>query len=119
MAHYAKLDENNIVVRVNVVGDENDSEEWCAQEWGGTWKKTSYNTEHGIHRNGGTPFRMNYAGIGYTYDAEKDAFIPPKPYPSWLLNEVICDWYAPVDYPNDGKVYGWNESIQNWVEISQ
>jgi len=119
MAHYAQLDENNIVIRVNVVGDENDSEEWCNQEWGGTWKKTSYNTSKGVHALGGTPFRKNYAAIGYIYDAERDAFIPPKPYSSWVLDGEICDWYAPIDYPSDGKIYFWNEEVQNWVELQQ
>lgn len=76
--------------------------------------QTSYNTYKGQHLNGGTPLRYNYAGINYSYDAVRDAFIPPKPYPSWVLNEAECWWYAPVPYPTDGGVYQWNETTQTW-----
>jgi hypothetical protein len=82
-----------------------------------TWVQTSYNTYGGQHRLGGTPLRKNYAGIGYTYDAGRDAFIPPKQFESWVLNEETCLWDAPVEYPTDGKVYKWNESIINWEEV--
>jgi hypothetical protein len=79
-----------------------------------TWIQTSYNTYGGQHRNGGTPLRKNYAGIGYTYDAGKDAFIPPKPFTSWILVEETCLWTAPTAYPDDGKFYTWNESTLSW-----
>jgi len=78
------------------------------------WKQTSYNTRAGVHLLDGTPFRKNHAGIGYTYDEDRDAFIPPKPYPSWILNEQTCCWKAPVDYPTDGLYYEWNETNQSW-----
>lgn len=82
----------------------------------GEWVQTSYNTRGGVHVNGGTPLRKNYAGIGFTYDKERDAFIPPKPFPSWVLDENTCLWNSPVPHPNDGKIYNWNESQGNWVE---
>ena len=78
------------------------------------WKQTSYNTHGGVHLLGGTPFRKNHAGVGYTYDEDRDAFIPQKPYPSWILNEQTCCWKAPVDYPTDGLYYEWNETNQSW-----
>ena len=80
------------------------------------WKQTSYNTYGGVHSSGGVPLRKNYAGIGYTYDEDKDAFIPPKLYASWILNENIWLWEAPVAYPTDGKVYYWDEELTNWKE---
>jgi len=83
----------------------------------GEWIQTSYNTHGGVHATGGTPLRKNYAGIGYTYDRTRDAFIPPQPYTSWTLNETTCLWQAPVAYPTDGKQYAWNESGQQWDEI--
>ena len=118
MAHFAELDESNIVIRVIVVADEHeaDGENWCNNFAGGTWKQTSYNTFAGAHSLEGTPFRKNYAGIGDTYDSGRDAFISPKPFSSWTLNEDTCRWDAPVDYPDDGKVYEWDESTTNWVE---
>jgi len=82
------------------------------------WKQTSYNTNGGIHNNGGTPFRKNHAGIGMTYDEDRDAFIAPKPFNSWILNESTCLWEAPVAYPTDGQRYQWNEQIQNWEVIN-
>ena len=78
------------------------------------WKQTSYNTSGGVHTKAGTPFRKNHAGIGYTYDEDRDAFIPPKPFKSWILNEDTCNWEAPVAYPTDGKRYSWNETTKNW-----
>ena len=78
------------------------------------WKQTSYNTHGGVHKLGGTPLRKNYAGIGYTYDEDRDAFIPPKPFNSWTLNETNCLWEAPVAYPTDGELYNWNETNQTW-----
>ena len=80
-------------------------------------KRTSYNTSGGVHKNGGIPFRKNYASIGYTYDAVRDAFIEPQPYTSWVLNETTCKYEAPVTYPDDGKHYSWDEDTTNWVEI--
>lgn len=82
----------------------------------GEWVQTSYNTFGGVHKNGGTPLRKNYAGVGYTYDSQRDAFIPPKPFPSWLLNEETCLWNSPTLYPTDGKRYNWNEETLSWVE---
>ena len=83
------------------------------------WVQTSYNTVGGVHNNNGTPLRKNHAGIGYTYDEDRDAFIPPKPFNSWILNEDTCLWNSPVTYPTDGKLYNWNESTLNWdiVEV--
>jgi hypothetical protein len=78
------------------------------------WKQTSYNTHGGVHSNNGTPLRKNHAGIGYTYDENRDAFIPPKPYSSWILNETTCNWESPVSLPTDGKLYNWNESTLTW-----
>jgi hypothetical protein len=116
MAHFAKLDENNIVIEVNVVNNEaldstNEEASGIAflTEWSGgytSWKQTSYNGN----------FRKNYAGIGFTYDSVRDAFIPPKPFNSWLLNEDTCLWEAPTPYPTDGKIYNWDEATTSWVE---
>tara|TARA_B100000524_G_scaffold296768_1_gene171242 strand:- start:112 stop:474 length:363 start_codon:yes stop_codon:yes gene_type:complete len=103
MAHFAELDSNNVVLRVIVVSNDNeaDGENWCKNLFGGDWKQTSYNNN----------IRKNYAAIGYTYDAAKDAFIPPQPFVSWTLDETTCQWKAPVDYPSDGKVYKWEEGL--------
>jgi len=118
MAHFARLDENNIVTFVTVGRQEDDGKEadLCART-GDVYKQTSYNTHGGVHALGGTPLRKNYAGIGYTYDAGRDAFIPPKPYASWVLNETTCLWDAPVAYPDDGKRYSWDEATTSWVEV--
>ena len=110
MAHWAEIDENNIVLRVNV-GDNNEPDEgyqWLLDNLGGTWVKTSYNAT----------IRKNYAGIGYTYDEIRDAFIPPKPFESWVLNENTCNWEAPVEYPTDDKSYDWDEATLSWIEIA-
>jgi hypothetical protein len=119
MAHFAKLNENNIVVQVIPAGDEyeENGEQLYAEIAGGVWKRTSYNTVGGVHTGGGTPYRKNYAGIGHTYDEQRDAFIPPQPYPSWLLNEQSCLWEAPMPMPTDGEQYSWNESTQTWDAI--
>ena len=121
MAHYAFLDKNNIVTEVIVGKDEGeegrDWEQWYGEFRGQTCKRTSYNTQAGAHLKGGTPFRKNYAGIGYTYDAQRDAFIPPKPFASWLLNENTAQWEAPTPMPTDGKMYSWDEATTNWIEI--
>ena len=123
MAHFAKLDENNIVTQVIVVSNDIATSESAGITFinnlygtSDTWKQTSYNDNANVHTLGGTPFRKNYAGIGFTYDESRDAFIPPKPYPSWTLDEDTCLWVSPVDYPNDGKFYDWNESATNWKE---
>jgi hypothetical protein len=117
MAHFAKLDENNIVLEVHVVNNDAldvSNEETSGivflTEWSGgysNWKQTSYN---------GT-FRKHYAGIGFTYDPIRDAFIEPKPFDSWVINEITCTWEAPTPYPTNGKVYKWNESTLSWIEV--
>jgi hypothetical protein len=121
MAHYAFLDENNMVTFVIVGKDEGDGpydwEEFYANELNQVCKRTSYNTYGGQHLLGGTPYRKNYAGYGYTYDEQRDAFIPPKPYSSWTLNEDTCLWEAPTARPADDKAYIWDETQLNWVEI--
>lgn len=117
MAHFAKLDSNNIVTFVTVGRDEdNGKEAELTARTGDVYKQTSYNTHGGVHSNGGTPFRKNYAGIGYTYDEQRDAFISPKPYASWVLNESTCLWDAPVAMPTDDKRYLWDEATTSWVE---
>ena len=120
MAHYALLDKNGIVVQVITGKDENegiyDWEQWYSAETRLTAKRTSYNTYGGVHRLGGVPFRKNYAAIGDKYDAQRDAFISPQPYPSWLPNEQTCVWEPPVAMPDDGKQYTWNESTISWIE---
>jgi hypothetical protein len=118
MAHFAEVDENNIVLRVLVVDDlhESNGQDYLANTLGlgGTWLKTSYNTNAGRHAFGGTPFRKNYAGTGSVYDAERDAFIAPKPYASWVLNEESCIWEAPVAKPENENRYEWNEETTSW-----
>lgn len=122
MAHFAEIDSNNKVVRVLVVDDlhQADGHNFLANELGlgGTWIQTSYNTVGGVHLNGGKPLRKNYAGIGYTYDKTRDAFIPAQPYPSWTLNEDSCLWDAPIPMPTDGKLYEWSEADKAWKEIA-
>lgn len=118
MAHFAELDANNVVLRVIVVGNADTSDAngvekehigaaFCERLFGGTWKQTSYNGN----------MRKNYAGIGFTYDAQRDAFIPPQPFPSWVLVEDTCQWTAPVAMPTDGKMYSWDEPTTSWVEM--
>ena len=118
MAHYAFLNMQNIVTEVIVGKDETDGNTNWEIHYGNireqVCKRTSYNTKGGQHLNGGTPFRKNYAGIGYTYDYAKDAFIPPKPFASWTLDANTCLWNAPVPYPSDGNIYEWNEEDQQW-----
>jgi hypothetical protein len=122
MAHYAFLDENNIVTEVIVGKDEGeDGVDWEAHYGafrGQTCKRTSYNTHGGVHSGGGTPYRKNYAGIGYTYDAGLDAFIPPKSFASWILDKDTCLWNAPVPYPDDGGRYQWDETGIKWQAIT-
>jgi len=123
MAHYAFLNMQNIVTEVIVGKDETDGPTNWEMHYGNlreqVCKRTSYNTRGGVHTNGGTPFRKNYAGIGYTYDESRDAFIPPKPFDSWILNENSCLWEAPVAYPNDGQQYEWNEETTSWDLITE
>ena len=118
MAHFAELDGNNVVTRVIVVANkdtadangneaENIGVAFCQKLFGGNWKQTSYNGN----------IRKNYAGIGYVYDAVIDAFVPPKPFPSWVLNNETAQWVAPVPMPTDGKMYSWDEATQSWVEL--
>tara|TARA_B100001250_G_scaffold405525_1_gene423126 strand:- start:1600 stop:1971 length:372 start_codon:yes stop_codon:yes gene_type:complete len=117
MAHYAFLDDNNIVTEVIVGKDEGDGTDWEVEYGnfrGQTCKRTSYNTSGNAHSDSGTPFRGNYAGIGYTYDETNDVFIAPKPYDSWVLDQTKWIWKAPVDYPSDGKGYKWNEETTSW-----
>lgn len=125
MAHYAYLDENNIVTQV-IVG-KNEGEEGVDWEAYYGAKRTSYNTRGGIYYIPGTDtpdpdqskaFRKNYACIGFSYDSVRDAFIPPKPYQSWYLNEQTCLWNAPIPYPQDGNNYEWDEQNQQWIEVN-
>lgn len=119
MAHFAKIDENNVVTSVVVV-DNKDTADAAGVEkehigaahlekiLGGTWKQTSYNGN----------FRKNYAGIGYTFDSQRNAFIPPKPFNSWVLVEETCQWKAPVDMPTDGQMYSWDEATTSWTVVT-
>jgi len=119
MAHFAELDSNNTVLRVIVVDNKDTSDAYgqeqesigiafCQRLLGGTWRQTSYNAN----------MRKNYAGIGYTYDSGRDAFIPPKPFDSWQIDETTCQWTAPTPMPTDGKMYRWDEPTTSWVEIA-
>jgi hypothetical protein len=114
MSHFAKV-EDGIVTRVIVA--EQDFIDTLPDA--SLWVQTSYNTHGGQHALGGTPLRKNYAGIGYTYDLSKDAFIPPKTYASWVLNEDTCLWEPPITCPTNGKDYYWDESVTNWIEVTE
>ena len=126
MASFAKIGLNNKVIEVlsvnnevlkdaNGIEQENIGVDFLTKLTGyPVWKQTSYNTNGGVNSSGGTPLRKNHAGIGYTYDEDRDAFIPKKPFSSWVLNETTCLWESPVAYPNDGQRYNWNETIKNW-----
>ena len=116
MAHFAQIDGNNIVTQVLVI--EQDVVNTGLFGEPSSFVQTSYNTYGGVHTLGGTPLRKNYAGIGYTYDSGRDAFIPPKPYNSWVLNETTCLYEAPTPMPTDDKRYSWDEDTTSWVEIS-
>jgi hypothetical protein len=137
MGYFCKIDINNYVLvihsvrndvfTINGIEDENIASDFLnnLHNVNYVWKQTSYNTHGGIHYTNGEPsedqskaFRKNYAGIGYYYDSIRDAFIPPKPFPSWTLNEQSCLWQSPIPYPNDGKMYQWNEETGNWEEIN-
>ena len=121
MAHYAFLN-NNIVTEVIVGKDEGEDNTDLEVHYGNfrnqVCKRTSYNTQGGIHSSGGIPYRKNYAGIGYTYDEQRDAFIPQKPYASFILNEDTCLWEPPVPYPTDGEQYTWNEEDLQWSLVA-
>lgn len=111
MSHFAEIDENNVVLRV-LVGDNNlpnEGYDWFVENLGGTWIQTSYNGN----------IRKNFAGVGYTYDEERDAFISPQPFESWTLNETTCRWQAPVPYPQDGRIYQWDEDTTTWIEVTE
>lgn len=111
MSHFAEIDENNIVLRV-LVGDNdypNEGYDWFVENLGGNWVQTSYNAT----------IRKNFAATGFTYDSERDAFVPPQPFESWLLNEDTCQWEAPIAYPTDDKLYQWDEESQTWSEINE
>ena len=125
MSHFAKLDDNNIVTFVTVGRQEDDDKEQeLCDRTGDVYRQTSYNTRGGVHYNPETgepsedqlkALRKNYAGIGFTFDEQRDAFIPPQPFPSWVLNEESCLWDAPVPYPTDGELYSWDEAAGEWV----
>ena len=125
MSHFAKI-ENNIVTFVTVGRQEDDGLELeLCERTGDTYRQTSYNTRGGVHYTDGEPsadqskaLRKNYAGVGYTFDEERDAFIPPKPFESWLLDEDTCLWEAPVEYPTDGGMYAWDEASLSWIETN-
>ena len=132
MSHFAKLDENNIVTFVTVGRQEDDGlEAELTARTGDVYKQTSYNTRGGVHyttddegnrvpsEDQSKALRFNYAGIGFTYDEERDAFIPPKPFESWVLDEDTCLWVAPVRYPTDGEAYTWDEDAGDWVIVSE
>ena len=119
MAHFAEIDQFGKVKRVIVVANSDTADAsgvekehigaaFCEKLFGGTWKQTSYNGN----------FRKNYAGIGYAYDATRDAFIPPQPFPSWTINEATCQWQAPTPMPQDGKRYSWDEATTSWKEMA-
>ena len=128
MSHWANIDENNIVIQVTVGNndDPNGDEgyQWLIDNLGGVWIKASYNTFRGIHLQNGTPVRKNYPGVGYFYDENLDAFIPPKPLPSWVLNEETGDWEAPVPYPGEVSKdplvanieFVWDEPTKSWIK---
>ena len=116
MGHFAKVVNGKVT---QVIVAEPEFFETFVDSSAGEWIQTSYNTQGGVHLLGGTPLRKNYAGIGYTYDLGRDAFIPPQPFTSWALNENTCVWDAPVPYPNDVKVYKWDEPTTSWVETVQ
>jgi hypothetical protein len=115
MGHFAKVTDGKVT---QVIVAEPEFFETFVDSSAGEWIQTSYNTRGGVHLLGGTPLRKNYAGIGYTYNRTRDAFIPPQPFASWTLNEDTCLWVAPTPYPTDGKVYKWDEPTTSWIEIT-
>lgn len=121
MAHYAYVDGSNIVTQVIVGKNEDEPLPEGVSSWEEYYGaiRCSYNTYGGAHRNGGTPFRKNYPGIGYTWDSVRDAFIPPRPFDSWTLNESTCLWEAPVPMPEDDQIYAWDEDTTSWVVVEE
>tara|TARA_R100000664_G_C2739053_1_gene127860 strand:+ start:175 stop:576 length:402 start_codon:yes stop_codon:yes gene_type:complete len=133
MAIFARINDNGLVLKVesvhnDVLKDENGNEQESIgvqflrdtyQEQSSNWKQGSYNTWHNVHKLGGTAFRYNKPSDGSVYDSTRDAFIPPKPFESWVLDESICDWKAPVDLPGDEKLYRWNEATTTWDLIPE
>lgn len=109
MAHFAQINDANIVLQVLVTDNDypNEGYDWLVETFGGRWVQTSYNAR----------IRKNFAGIGYYYDEARDAFIPPKPFESWTLDEETCQWVPPIAYPTDGKLYTWNEELTEWTEV--
>jgi hypothetical protein len=116
MSHFAKVVDGKVT---QVIVAEPEFFQTFVDSSPGEWIQTSYNTHGGQHRNGGTPLRKNYAGIGYSYDRTKDAFIPPKPFASWVLNDDTCLWSAPTPMPTDDKVYEWDETTTSWKEVTR
>lgn len=116
MGHFAKVTDGKVT---QVIVAEPEFFTTFVDTSPGEWIQTSYNTQGGVHKLGGTPLRKNYAGIGFTYDRTRDAFIPPQPFASWTLNETTCLWDAPTPYPTDGKHYFWNEATTSWEQVSE
>lgn len=116
MSHFAKVVDGKVT---QVIVAEQEFFNTFVDTSPGQWIQTSYNTQGGQHTQGGTPLRKNYAGIGYSYDAGRDAFIPPTPFASWVINEDTCLWDAPIARPTDGKQYAWDETAGNWIEVPE
>ena len=116
MSHFAKVVDGKVT---QVIVAEPEFFQTFVDSSPGEWLQTSYNTHGGQHSNGGTPLRKNYAGVGYSYDRTKDAFIPPKPFASWVLNDDTCLWDAPTPMPTDDKVYEWDETTTSWKEVTR
>ena len=116
MAHYAKVSDGLVT---QVIVAEAEFFDTFVDSSPGEWVQTSYNTHGGVHSDGGVALRKNYAGVGFTYDSTRDAFIPPQPYASWLLNEDTCIYEAPVPYPTDDLMYSWDEDTTSWVEVTE
>ena len=114
MGHFAKVVDGKVT---QVIVAEPEFFQTFVDSSPGQWLQTSYNTHGGVHANGGTPLRKNYAGVGYSYDAAKDAFIPPQPFASWTLDDATCLWNAPVAMPTDGNMYSWDEATTSWKEV--
>ena len=115
MSHFAKVTDGKVT---QVIVAEKEFFDTYVDSTPGEWIQTSYNTQGGVHKLGGTPLRGNYAGIGYTYDRTNDVFYAPQPYASWVLNNTTWSWEAPVAMPTDGKDYTWDEAVKNWVEVA-
>lgn len=116
MAHFAKVDQGKVI---KVIVAEQDYIDNLIDTVPGNWIQTSYNTHAGVHKNGGTPLRKNFAGIGMIYDAQRDAFYEQQPYSSWTLNETTCMWEPPTPRPNEDRLYSWNESTTSWDVVAE